>query len=167
MLFTWTEDGVFAPRPSFRKRCDETYAVGEIYRVDIREDRSPQSHGHYFASIRDAWLNLPEHLAERFPTQEHLRKWALIEEGYRDERVIAADSAEEAKRLVALVRSYDDFAIVTVEENIVTVHTAKSQSMRAMNKTVFQESKERVLGRVAGLIDVTPEDLQRNAGKAA
>ena len=167
ILFTWTDDGSFAPRPAFRKKCDAEFVIGETYRLEPREERSWRSHQHYFAAVHDAWLNLPEHLAEQIPTAEHLRKWALMKAGYRHERKIAAETAEQAQKLVALVQSYDDFAVVTVSENVVTVHTAKSQSMKAMGKAEFQRSKDDVLGIIAGLIDVEPDELGANAGQAA
>ena len=151
MLFTWDGDS-FVPRPAFREKCNSQFVCGEVYRMDIREERSEASHRHYFASIREAWLNLPEHMAEQVATPEHLRKFALIKAGYRDERVIAAESPEEAQRLKALVRSYDDFAIISVDGNTVTVLTAKSQSMRAMGKKEFSESKKKVLDIISNLI---------------
>jgi len=166
MLFDWDGDAM-VPRPPFRKKCDEEFAVGGIYRLEVREERSWQSHAHYFASLHDAWVNLPEHLAERIPTAEHLRKFALIKAGYRDERAIAADSPAEAERLKALVKSYDDFAIISSDGNIVTVLTAKSQSMRAMGKKDFSESKQKVLDIVAGLIGTDTDTLKKNAGRAA
>lgn len=60
------------------------YIVGQVYFLEHREERSSASHAHYFACVADAWMNLPDALAERFPTPEALRKYALIMTGYRD-----------------------------------------------------------------------------------
>jgi ABC-type nickel/cobalt efflux system permease component RcnA len=48
----------------------------------------------------------------------------------------------------------DDFAVVTVSEAVVTVYTAKSQSMRAMGKKAFAESKEAVLRILSEMLGV-------------
>jgi hypothetical protein len=44
---------------------------------------------------------------------------------------------------------------------------ALSQSYRAMGKKDFQESKDKVLAILADLIDVSPEVLGQNVGRAA
>src|SRR6185437_11405948 len=145
------------------RAADRQYVVGEVYNLDHREDRSSASHAHYFAAVNEAWENLPDHLAERLATAEHLRKYALIATGYRDERSIVCSSKAEAQRLAAFIRPMDDFAVVSVSERLVVVLTAKSQSYRAMGKATFQKSKDDVLGYVANLIGTTTEALERVA----
>lgn len=162
----WDGDG-FVPLQRFAKEADRAYVVGEVYRMAPVEDRSGKSHGHYFAALSDAWANLPEGQAERFPSAEHLRKWALIKAGWRDERSIVAASKAEAQRLAAFVRPMDEFAVVLVSGPVVTVYTAQSQSMRAMGKQAFEASKQAVLDIVAGMIGVTADALYKQAGQAA
>lgn len=65
------------------------------------------------------------------------------------------------------MKSLDEYAVVLVHENVVSVFTAKTQSARAMKKGEFQESKQKVLDILAGLLDVKPRELERNAGAAA
>jgi hypothetical protein len=48
----------------------------------------------------------------------------------------------------------DEYAIVTVREAVVTVYTAKSQSMRAMGRETFQKSKDDVLAWAEAFIEV-------------
>ena len=165
LTFDWTDDGVM--RPQLSRAADRHYVVGLSYRLVPHEERSMRSHRFYFASVGEAWKNLPEHLAEQFPTSEHLRKFALIRAGYRDERSIVAASKAEAQRIAAFVRPIDGYAVVTVSEAVVRVYTAQSQSTRAMGKKAFGESKDRVLDIVAGMIGTSPGDLQRNAERAA
>lgn len=156
------------PATTFMARlADKAFVVGEVYRLTEEHERSAASHRHFFAVIHDAWLNLPEGTAERFPTSEHLRKYALIKAGYRDERTFVAGSRAEALRLAAFVRPIDDFAIVTTSGATVTIWTAKSQSVRAMGGKAFQESKQAVLDVIADLIGVDPTTLSREAGQAA
>lgn len=147
--------------------ADRHYIVGQTYRLVPFEGRSRASHNQYFAALHDAWLNLAAEFAERFPTEEHLRKWALIRAGFRDERSIVAASKAEAQRLVAFMRPLDDYAVVIARDAVVIVYTAKSQSVHAMGKAEFQRSKQAVLDVVAELIGSNADELRRNAGQAA
>lgn len=158
MQFQW--DGE-AMRPRHPRRADRHFVVGMTYVLAEWEERSQASHGHYFAELHNAWLNLPERLAEDFPTAEHLRKYALIKAGYCDERSIVCLAREEAQRVAALAGGLDPFAVVTVEGSLVRVFTAKSQSRRAMNRQDFQDSKSKVLEIVSAMIGVGREQLER------
>lgn len=164
--FAWDGEAMVPPGQYWAKRADERFVVGETYRLVEHHERSPQSHSHYFAALGEAWQTLPRHRTERWPTSEHLRKWALIHAGYRDERSIVAASKAEAQRIGAFMRPMDDYAVVVISECVVTVYTAKSQSMRAMGKAEFQKSKQDVLEIVARQIGVTAERLRANAGQA-
>lgn len=156
VLFMW--DGE-AMRPANPKLADRHFVIGEAYPLIVNEERSTNSHSHYFAALNEAWKNLPEAEAERWPTVEHLRKYALIRAGFRDERSIVCASKAEAQRMAAFVKPMDEYAIVATSEAVVRVYTAKSQSMRAMGKADFQASKDAVLTIVSQLIGVTPEAL--------
>lgn len=160
--FRWTGEAM-APLPSFAKRCDAEFVVGEVYNLEAIEQRSAKSHAHYFASVNEAWQNLPENAVEQFPTSEHLRKWCLIRAGYAEHRNIVASSKAEALRLAAFVRPMDSYAVVTARECVVTVYTAESQSMKAMGKQRFQESKDAVLSLLAAMIGTDPVEIGRAA----
>lgn len=164
--FQWQGDS-FTPLPRFAAACDQQFTIGEVYRLVAVEERSMNSHRHFFAALHDAWLNLPEAVGDRFPTSEHLRKYCLIRSGFRDERSFVCASKDEAQRLASFVKPIDDYAFVVVSEATVTVYTAKSQSLKAMGKADFQRSKQAVLDICAEFIDVAPEALSSNAGKAA
>lgn len=164
LAFRW--DGE-AMRPLRPKLADAAFVIGQNYLLDETHQRSGASHSHYFASLNEAWKNLPDDAAQRFPTVDHLRKYALIMAGYRDERTIVASSKAEAQRLAAFVRPMDDHAVVIVRDAVVRVWTAKSQSMRAMGAKDFQDSKSAVLAIVSDMIGVAPASLEANAGRAA
>lgn len=166
IIFSWNGEAM-EPQARFVKFCNQQFVVGETYPLIVQEPRSQATHNHFFASIHEAWSNLPENIAERFPTADHLRKYALIKAGYRDERSIVVRSAAEAQRLAAFIKPMDDFAVVTANLAVVTVYTAKSQSMRAMGGKEFQASKQAVLDVIAELIGVTAGELQSRAGQAA
>lgn len=158
MWFEWSGEAMVPLRP---KLADQHFTVHERYPLEVREQRSSASHAHYFASIMNAWANLPEAMAERWPSTEHLRKWALIQAGFRDERSIVCASKAEAQRVAAFIKPMDDYAVVLAKDAIVLVYTAKSQSMRAMGKKEFYESKEKVLDVLAGLLGTNAAELKR------
>jgi hypothetical protein len=162
IMVTWdAEAEVFHPLPHFIKRCNATFVDTMRYKMEITEERSTASHSHFFAALNEAWANLPESQADRFPTSEHLRKWALIRAGYSDQRQIVCASKAEALRMRAFIAPIDEYAIVTVNEAVVTVFTAKSQSYKAMGRREFNDSKSKVLDIVAELIGVTSRELEK------
>lgn len=165
LLYTWNGEAM-QPLPRFAKEADKRFVIGERYSLDEIQERSHKSHAHYFACIGNAWSSLPDHIAEKFPSAEHLRKYALIRTGFRDERSIACSSKAEALRLAAFIKPMDEFAIVTVSGPLVSVYTAKSQSCRAMGKHDFQKSKDAVLAFLDELLGVERGATQQ-AGEAA
>lgn len=163
--FMW-RDGAFVPDGArLANWCDEQFGEGEIVTFERHEERSTASHNHYFASIKTAWDNLPE-TDERFPTPEALRKWALIRSGHCTENSIVCDTPEQAQ-LVASFMGNSEGTIIVVRANIVKKYTAKSQSVKMMNKDEFQRSKVDVLDTIAELIAVKRKKLEDNAGRAA
>lgn len=147
--------------PRRKALADRTYVDGEDYRLGVIEERSANSHNHYFAMIYESWLNLPEAEADRFPTPEHLRKWAVIQAGYYINSDFACGSNAEAVRLAAYIKGIDDYSVVVVKGSVVMRLIAKSQSMKTMDKQEFQDSKTKVLEIVSGLIGVTPGQIER------
>lgn len=163
VLCEWDGEALRPHGRNWARQADKQWTVGEQYMVEIRHERSSASHRAYFAAINDAFENLPADLAERFKSPEALRKAALIQCGYRDERSIVANSKAEAQRLAAFVQPMDEYAIVSVSGTTVVVLTARSQNMRAMGRQAFEESKNKVLDFLASLIGTTPDQLGRAA----
>ncbi len=157
----------FEPLPRFVKECDATYVIGEVYRLAPVNERSIATHAHEFAWLDEAWQNLPEAIADQYPSVEHLRKRGLIAAGYYDETIVDAGSNAAAIRVAAAFRSREEFALVIVRGHFVIIRTAKSQSRRAMNAKEFQTSKTALMEVVANLIGVSPDQLGREAGRAA
>lgn len=143
------------------------YTEGEEYRLVPDYERSLSSHRHYFAALREAWLNLSAELEQDFPTAEHLRHYALIKTGWCNERALVCSSKAEALRVAAFLRPANEFAIVLTAKAVVSEFTARSQSYKAMGKADFEKSKADVLDYVAGLIGLTADELKKNSGAAA
>lgn len=165
--FIWDGEVMRPASPVWAGRADKQYVIGEHYALEQHEDRSTSSHGHYFASLSEAHRNLPEALAEEYPTVEHLRKAALIAAGFCNISTMQCAGEAGAQRVADFIRPLADYAVVTADKNVVTVRTAKSQSYRAMGKADFQRSKEAVLEIVADLVGVKKAELAANAEKAA
>jgi hypothetical protein len=165
MVFRWSGEAMEV-LPRFAREADKRFVVGQTYVLEEIQERSAASHRHYFAAINEAFLNLPESIAAQWATSEHLRRFCLIKAGFHNHRSIVASSKAEARRLAAFVKPMDEFAIVSVNECVVNVYTAQSQSHRAMGKQDFQRSKDAVLEILNDLIGVKSGELE-SAGEPA
>jgi len=164
----WRWDGeAMIPLSRFARRADETFVVGECYQLEPIDEVSQKSRGHYFAVLKECWQNLPENLADQFPTVEALRKKCLIKAGFRDERSIVTLTNSEAQRVAAFIKPLDDCSIVLVKNNVVLQYTAKSQSQKAMGRKEFQASKDGVFRILNELVGLPSGALEREAGQAA
>lgn len=150
----------------FARMCDKHFTIGEVYPLVVEEPRSMISHKHEFAWLREAWRSLPEGLSDLYPTEEHLRKRALIQAGYCTEVLVDAGSAAAARRMVAAMTFLDEFAFVQVSGSAISIKRAKSQSHRAMGAKDFQQSKTAILAIISEMLGVSPEELRRQ-GEAA
>lgn len=166
IAYRWTGEAM-KPVPYFADEAKRAFKIGEMYRLSEINERSTNTHNHYFACLTEAWRNLPEEIADRFPKVDHLRAYALIRTGYCNSASLVAGSPEEAKQIAAFMRPLDEFSVIDVKDCVVTRYTAKSQSYQAMDKQEFKASKDHVLEFVATLANTTPAELAINARVAA
>ena len=159
LVTRWNGEG-FAPLGRSRVEADAAYVIGEVYRIEVIEERSLKSHAHEFAWLKEAWQNLPEDLMDLYPSPEHLRKRALIDAGFYDETIIDAGSNAAALRIASTFRQRDDFSLVIVRGPAIVIRDAKSQSRRVMNKQDFRASKTAIMEVISGMVGVTPGQLQ-------
>ena len=148
------------------------YEEGEDYTLVLLEDRSQASHNFYFAMIQNGFNNLPENIAARWPSAEHLRKWLLIEAGWFDEKEFDGPNEDFCRRLATFVRTEDEYARISVHKNSgsgwkVIIRRAKSQAKGAMKKAEFEASKQAALELLEHMIGVPLGTLKREAGKSA
>ncbi len=160
LVYEWSGEAM-TPLPRFAKDADRRFVVGMRYVLDEIQERSAATHRHYFASVNEGWSNLPEAIADRFPTAESLRKFCLIKAGFHNHRSIVASSKAEARRIASFIKPMDEFAVVTVSECVIHVYTAMSQSHRAMGKQEFARSKEAVLAIIDDMLGVKPGDTAK------
>lgn len=150
-----------------KSEADKQFVIGSVYRMAEEQERSSASHKQQFAWLHDAWMNLPEDIADEYPSSEHLRKAALIEGGFYTETITDVGSNAAAIRMASFVKARDQFCVAIVRGPLLVVRDPMSQSTRVMGAKMFQKSKTSVMEIVAALIGVAPETLERNAGKAA
>lgn len=170
IVFTWRTDiadGAMVPLARFAMDCEKQFVNGHRYRLAEIEHASDKSRRFYFASIDEAWSNLPESMLGRWPTPTHLRRWALIQAGFCNQRVYACANREEALRLAPFVATMDFYAVVIPKDDVVMVFTAQSQRRSNMKKKVFQESSQKVLEIVWNLVGLTPEEAAPHVARAA
>lgn len=148
------------PQPRFNTLARKQYVAGEYYTLGITEDRSSASHRHYFACVAEAHRNLPEDKVARYPTDDHLRYWALIKAGWHKERSYVCESRKQAETFAAFMEDYDEFAVILLKGNVVKVYTAKSQSTANMTREDFEKSKADVLAILSEVIGVTTKQLE-------
>jgi hypothetical protein len=120
---------------------------------------------YFFAAIRDAWANLPEHHKERFPNSEVLRKTALIHAGHCDVITLAVGSKAAAPQIAAAFRMKDAYCVATVRGDVVTVYTARSMARRVLLKKEFLQVAEKVFAWIAESTGVNP--AQSHEARAA
>jgi hypothetical protein len=153
--------GAFQPLPNFAARCDELYVDNEIYAITARQPRSPKSHSHYFACVTKGWKNLPEDLAKRYPSPDHLRKQILIEAGFVDERTRVEDTPAGARAVASYMKTLEPHTIIVVSGNVIKIFTARSQKGTVMGAKEFQESKDVVLNKIADMLGISVEELTK------
>lgn len=167
IFYRWTGEAM-EPLRRFAKLCDQHFVIGEVYRLEPHEERSGVSHRHQFGWLREAWLNLPERYRYEPWAQspEALRKYALIRTGWHDCQTFPCGSKAEAERWAAHLKPLDTYSLVLARGTVVERYTARSQSVRAMGKRAFQQSKQDIMDYVEDLLGVDRGTLAKE-GEAA
>lgn len=160
VFLKWTGE-VFQPESSFKHYCSREYIVGEVYPMLPVEERSQASHNFYFAALAEGFANLSEENAKRFPDSEALRHWALVQCGYCTETNYVLANSKEARKLAADIRRMSPYAVMKIQDNILIVWEAESQSKAAMKKDRFEDSKRDVLDMIAAMARTTPAQLYK------
>lgn len=152
--------------PTRQELAERMFEVNGRYHLESHFERSGARHRAYFASINEAWHSLPHDAQDELPSPEHLRKFALIKTGWRDEEHVILKTAAEAELVASFCRPFDTYAIVWRDGNRVVRWTARSQSYRNMTKDEFNQSADAVLDYVAGLIGVSRPELEHEGEHA-
>jgi hypothetical protein len=160
------DGGVFRPLRQFAKQAQEQYVDGENYWVETNDDRSMESHRHYFACLKTAFDNIPERYGKRWRDHEALRRWALIHSGWCITKTMLCKSDDEAHRRAADEMRYNRDAEIVIDHWTVTVRAAVSQARTAMGKRKFEQSKQDVFAVVSKIIGTDVTELEKYKGAA-
>ncbi len=163
-------DGLhMVPQRRFHNLCAATFKRGDAYHLEVTQPRRETSHRHYFATLDEAWANLPERfdLEPWSQSREHLRAFALIRTGWFNSLVHQCASNAEAVRWAAIMRPNKPFSLVTAVRSTVVEQHAMTQSRAGMGAKAFMKSKYDVLDFVAELIGTTRGELEAAALKSA
>ena len=150
VYFKWNGEAM-KPIGRFSRLAERTFTSDMTYRMIVEEERSGASHRQFMAAVHEAWMQLPEPWDIAFPTEDHLRKYALIRTGF------CTITKVVGKKRVPV----DGYAIVCEEDGVTTIYQAKSQSYKAMGPEEFQKSKTAVLEYLAEMVGVTAEQLMK------
>jgi hypothetical protein len=166
---------VMIPENRYEGIARRQYHDGESYPLVILEARSRASHNAYFAEVHSGYDNLPESFAKNFPNAEYLRKYLLVETGWFEDDVWHLTTKKEATELAARTRTREPYARLKIFETsddegtrcwALRIRRAVSQSAAAMGKQQFEKSKRDVLDLLTTLIETTPAELRKNAGRS-
>lgn len=150
----WKWDGShMVPIARFVPTCNRILVAGEQYILDVHEERSLRSQGHYFARLKEIWESLPEGMAERFPNVDSLRAWCLCKAGVCTTTDHPYQSEAAAMAALPYHRSAHPYAVIVRYEATVRVSIAKSQRANAMDRAEFESSKQAVLRIAEDLLD--------------
>src|SRR5215471_3997013 len=127
----WARWNGVAFLPSRPELVERQFHPDQFVLLEPHHARSYQRHKAYFAQLAEAWSSLR---SDEFPSPDHLRKFALVQCGFYDERAVACESSKQAEKIAAFVKPLDDFAVVTVDGVVVRVLVAKSQSYKSMGR---------------------------------
>ena len=136
-------------------------------------DRNMRFHNACFAALHDAWMNLPEKVSARWPSEEHFRKWLLCNKSeFFDEKEHMLPNEESAHAFAAHVRLDSPYASIygprpTLRGFLVIVRRPRSQAVRNMKPSDFKESMNQILDAAAEFVGVKRGELMKNAGRAA
>jgi hypothetical protein len=162
--------GALMPVARYAERYECEFQVGKYYTLEPVTERSRESHNLYFACVHVAWANLQAPLADRFVDADEFRKWCLIVRGFRHQRITVFSSNADAILGAAVAQNLRDFSVTVVEDNMLTVLTAKTQKLSrndpgGMDKKDFEASKEAVIEEASFRIGLSVEQLVAEAKK--
>lgn len=158
--------GFDLPSPFWVRRADKYYVIGQRYRMTEVQERNMGKHAAYFATVAEAWANLPDELAAQYPSPDSLRYRALISTGYCTQQTVTVSSKAEARRIAMFFQPDDKYSIVVAKGSTVIKYKAMSQRVRAMGAKTFSESADAVLAWICQLLGVTLEQLKAHSGNS-
>lgn len=166
--------------------CKRQFGDGGEHVLEPVLDRNMRSHNAFFAAVSDHYDNLPEQTffkrdengkfvldehdqrVPQWPSDEHFRKWLLIETGFCEEKEFECVNHDHAMRLALFIRTEDSFCRIGFRgKTTVVVKRAMSQSLAAMKAQTFEDSKKACLDLAEAMTGVPRGVAMKNAGRSA
>lgn len=159
---------VMVPHRRFAALCGRQFVVDDDYALGPVDGIPSRSRAPLFIAAKEAWNNLPED-DNRFPSDEHLRKKALVHAGWAYHHQAPFDTVEDAKAHAIGLRKVDEYAVIVRKGCVVDCWVAKSiaNGTPGLTKEKFQEIKTKALDWIATLARTTRAELEANAGRSA
>ena len=154
------------PHKRFHALCKRQFSGGEDYALGPVEGVPSKSRAAFFATIHEAWKNLPED-DTRFPDSEYLRKRALVAAGWATNAQYVMDSPKDARSMAMGLRRADPYAVVKCSGNVVDYWSPKSIATGQIHGDEWKGVMQRALDWVATLARTTRKELEENAGAAS
>jgi hypothetical protein len=170
IVFEWNGE-VMRPLAFHRDLCARTFEPGKRYKLIEFSERSRETHDHLFTTIRGYWRNWPEKYPRELPSEDTLRKHALIQTGHYIQSLMAHDSIDSATAYIRDFIRYIDYcegSIVSTESGTATVmRIAKTLKKSVMGAAEFQKAKTDILDFCQSVTGIAPEQMEREAKKGA
>lgn len=167
-LVKWDDErDVFVPERKLIAQLKKLYANGKAIWLEQVQFRSMASHNDQFAKIHERWDSMPNYITSRFINETHLRKYALIRTGWvKEMRHLPFTNREDAITGAVLARLIDSYALVTIDDCVVSFYVARSQRTtgpESMTNSEFQKSKTDVLAFLNALLGIATEESDQYA----
>lgn len=143
---------------------DEHLTAGDLVCLTEDNSRSMKQHRWLFALVRKAFDTLPMDQVLRFPSEEHLRKYALIKAGWCDINTQSFSTPEMAKLAAKafkiganITTDGRNFTMTVVRDDTVMYVTPRSISLRACKGAEWESACQGVVNYLCELLhcDVT------------
>ena len=153
-----------------KEKCQEL-GEGVTIEVAAKMPRSSDHHRFFFAAIAEACSNWPETHSFQPDSPEHLRAWLLCKAGYRTttkhEVMQGFDPRVMADIIEASINQTGGFGFVVHYQNYIAVLTPKSIAWAKLDQKEFTQISNDVSAVLAKEINLSLDDLKREAGRAA
>lgn len=169
VMLTWDREAQ-AFRPSNGRAlmlADEQFEHGADYSMAAIDERSGNSHDHFFCATREAFDNWPEDYPHALPDEDHLRYHALIATGYYDQVVVYGETAEAANADALKIVRRVPYAEISAFETVAIVRLPRTMKKQRnggdMDRAEWQKAKQDCLDFYAAVLGISVDQLREQA----
>lgn len=153
--------------PFFLQLANDRYEEGKRYYLNVPEEESNKERGFYFLAEKEYWMNLPEHIAHRFPSPKHLRAYCLIETGFYKERHTDCLTEDKAVELMLWMKKKDEYSRYQIDGSVVVEQTPMGMKKGEASPKEARKARSAVLELLSEITGITVVAMKKNAGQSA